>query len=260
MGPFRAGDREIPADLLNRVTELLRQNVTATGDLVVQRRGSGLHFSLSDRFLSRIPERRNVLVTRREPGNLIVREVAYGNVLPRECEGEGENQECFYDWASGEFPAYPDFGRKLAEYELHTGPITGASLFAKAYKHNLTWRVEKPAAGGGTNLKVVRAMLIVPENPELVLVELQEPKVNAETGAYLGWGPQQTETGQPITMDVFVWPGLDDIDYRPMILAGTKPFAKIEQYGGLWFLRQLWPWRVRTPTPAGLPSGRCNPL
>lgn len=250
---FKAGDRTIPASFLNDVAALLRRNITTSGDLVVQHRGSGLHFSLSPLALSRVPEQRTVLVVRKPGGSrMMVRQVRYRDAPPQECEGTGDNEECFYEFGGDEFPAYPDFGLKVEDYETHEGSIRRDSQFLKCYRENMTWRVEKPVASGTANAKVVRATAIVADsNPQEVTVQVQKPTVTEQAG-YTGWEPD----GEP--MDVFVWPGLDDSDYRPLIETNSRPFAKIEQYGGLWFLRQIFPTRFRFRD--NRPSGRCSPV
>ena len=242
--PFSPGDKAISTGWLNDVESGRRQVQQLTGPELSL-------FADTPRPL--------VIITRKpvEADTFLrVRRVKYSSMPPRECEAD----VCHYAFSSVEVPAYPDPPNKVMDFAdlAETDPtLDDEAHYLYARVEAGTLRLEKPAGGGGTNLKVVRALLIVPENPDLVRVEPQRPKVNADTGTFEGW----ERDGEPgTTMDVFVWPGLNDVDYRPMILAGTKPYAKIEQYGGLWFLRQFWPWRVRTQTPAGLPSGRCNPI
>lgn len=129
--PFSPGDKHIGADFLN--------------DLDRARRQAGVG---ADHTVGTSDSRITVLLTVKPTNNdrtLKVRRVRYSTARPEECEGTS----CHYEFSSAVFDAYPDFGKKITDYEGDewSGPlITDEDTFLKAYKESGSWRIEKPPA------------------------------------------------------------------------------------------------------------------
>ena len=251
--PFSKNDRTISAAFLNEVAAKVRERFTAGDGITMKRTPSGgMHFSLSDFSKSRLPRQCTVLIVEEPDGpTLKVRKVRYPTP-PRECEGTGDNEECAYEFASEIFFAYPDFGWKAEDYSdlVHDGETIGSDApFLKAYWEDLTWRVEKPAEGGGDtegDWVVVRSVVGVNA------LRVQRVKVN-DDGLYVPDGTDNEEVLPQLGFDARLYQ-----DFTRFAAIGSTamvllPMLKIK---GAWHVLLTIPMQPLQPSTGTL-AGAC---
>lgn len=229
---FRKGQRQVAADDMSfLVAKVRRIAATAVKEVL-------------NSELSKIgkPRERTVLVTDLLMDRLQVQPVRYEATPPQECSGTGDSKECHYELSTETLEAFPDFGWSVSDYaqdKFNVGDdkLDDTASFLRMYFEHGTWRLQKPKAGATATILGMIVSIPEPGGQTLMIQELS-----------FADGPIEPDPiGDPI--EVFVWPGTTSNDYLALSVAGAvvPPVIKIEQYGGLWFARQMFPAYMHEP-------------
>lgn len=207
----------------------------------------------ADRATMRHPPEVTVLVVGKDSNakTLTVRPVRYQTTPPQGCEGEGESKTCSYSLGVDAFDAYPDFGWTLDSYDDDlfdpaTDTLDDTAPFLRAYFDAGTWRLQRPK-GGAADWKLCR---ILGAGTTAITLVVQPIKVEPASG-----GSWMIDNDGELE-EVFCWPPLTVQAYERIFNAAVIPITRMEEHKGVWYVRQLFPWRMKEPR--GRPAGSCT--